>query len=64
MSFADKVSNKFEELKGAAKQKYGDATDNESVEAEGATERTEAQAKQAGEHLKDAGRDARDALGG
>ncbi|MFB9238230.1 CsbD family protein [Plantactinospora siamensis] len=64
MSFADKISNKIDELKGAGKEKVGDATDNESLQAEGATDRTEAQTKQAGEHLKDAGRDVRDAFKG
>jgi uncharacterized protein YjbJ (UPF0337 family) len=62
MSFADKAQHKAEELKGAAKEKIGDATDNESMQAEGAAERRAAQAKQAGDHLGDAGRNARDAL--
>ena len=38
MSFADKVEHKAEELKGAAKEKFGDATDNERLQAEGAAE--------------------------
>ena len=62
MSFADKAEHKAEELKGAAKEKWGDATDNESLQAEGAAEKTAAQAKQAGDHLADAGRHARDAV--
>lgn len=62
MSFTEKVQHKAEELKGAAKEKYGDATHNERLEAEGTTERTEAKTKQAGEHVKDAGRNARDAF--
>jgi uncharacterized protein YjbJ (UPF0337 family) len=64
MSLGDKVGNKAEELKGAAKEKVGDLTNNESMQAEGAAEKTAARAKQAGEHLADAGRDARDALRG
>lgn len=59
MSFADKAR----EVKGRAKEKAGDATDNERLEAGGATDRTAA-ARQAGEHVKDAGRDVRDAFKG
>lgn len=62
MSFTDKVEHKAEEFKGATKEKYGDATDNERIEAEGAAERTAAKAKQAGDHVKDAGRNVRDAF--
>ncbi|HEY0701008.1 MAG TPA: CsbD family protein [Micromonospora sp.] len=62
MGFTDKARNKAEELVGAAKQKFGDRTDDERLEAEGATQRTEAQTRQAGEHVKDAGRDVRDAF--
>lgn len=60
MSFTDKVEHKAEELKGAAKEKYGDATDNERLQAEGATERAAANAKQAGDHVRDAGKNVRD----
>ncbi len=59
MSGMDKMRNKVEELKGVTKEKAGDLTDDERLRAEGATEQTEAKAKQAGEHLKDAGRDVR-----
>ncbi|GAA0718134.1 CsbD family protein [Dactylosporangium roseum] len=62
MGFTDKVEHKAEELKGATKEKYGDATDNERLEAEGAAERAAAQAKQAGDHVKDAGRNMKDAF--
>jgi uncharacterized protein YjbJ (UPF0337 family) len=64
MSTGDKIKHKAEEIKGAAKEKFGDATDNESMQAEGAAERRAAQAKQAGDHLADAGRNARDAVTG
>jgi uncharacterized protein YjbJ (UPF0337 family) len=57
MSFSDKAKNKADELTGAAKERIGDATDNERLQAEGATQRTEARTRQAGEHVKDAGRD-------
>ena len=62
MSFTDKVRNKVEELKGGAKEKYGDATDDEQLQAEGQVDQTGARAKQAGEHVKDAGRDIKDAF--
>ncbi|NUR91440.1 MAG: CsbD family protein, partial [Nonomuraea sp.] len=35
MSSDDKIRNKGQELKGRAKQKAGDATDNGSLQAEG-----------------------------
>jgi uncharacterized protein YjbJ (UPF0337 family) len=62
MSFTDKVRNKAEEMTGKAKQGIGDATHNESMVADGQRQETAAKAKQAGEHVKDAGRDARDAF--
>ena len=52
------IQNKAEELKGAAKEKFGDATDNESLQAEGALEKNEAKAKQAAETATDAVKDA------
>ena len=51
------IENKAEELKGAAKQHFGDATDNEDLEAEGAAEKAKAEVKQAGENVKDAVKD-------
>jgi uncharacterized protein YjbJ (UPF0337 family) len=62
MSMGDKAQHKAEELKGKAKEKIGDATDNERLEGEGATEATEAKVKQAGDHVKNAGEDAGEAL--
>ena len=47
------IHNKAEELKGAAKEKFGDVTDNESLQAEGAAEKADAKAKQAVEDVKD-----------
>lgn len=64
MSTSDKIRHKAEEVKGTAKEKVGDAIDNPTMQAEGAAERRAAQARQAGDHLHDAGRDARDALSG
>ena len=62
MSFTDKAKNEAEELAGKAKQAVGRATGNESLVAEGAAQETSAQARQAGEHVKDAGKDVRDAF--
>ena len=62
MGYTDKAKNKAEELTGKAKQGIGDATDNESLVAKGQAQETAANTKQAGEHLKDVGRDVRDAL--
>ena len=40
------IRNKDEERKGAAKEKVGDATNNESLQAEGAAEKADAKTKQ------------------
>ena len=50
----DKMKNKGEELLGKAKESWGDATDNERLEAEGKSDQTKANLKQAGENVKDA----------
>lgn len=57
MGIGDKIKNSAEELKGKVKEKVGDATDNESQQAEGAAERREAELKQAGEKVKDVFKD-------
>jgi len=62
MSFTDKLRNKIEEMKGGAREAYGDAADDDRMRAEGRADQTTAHAKQAGEHLKDVGRDVRKAL--
>ncbi|MDT7754009.1 MAG: hypothetical protein QOD96_7671, partial [Pseudonocardiales bacterium] len=41
------------ELKGDAKEKVGDATGNEQLQAEGKTDQTKGNLKQAGEKVKD-----------
>jgi uncharacterized protein YjbJ (UPF0337 family) len=51
------IENKAEELKGAAKDHIGDATDNEDMQAEGKAEKAKAEVKQAGENMKDAVKD-------
>ncbi|HWU58459.1 MAG TPA: CsbD family protein [Microbacteriaceae bacterium] len=54
MGTGDKIENAAEKAKGTAKEKVGDATDNESMEAEGKADKTKADVKQAGEKIKDA----------
>ena len=56
MGADDKFSNKAEEMKGRAKEAVGDATDNEQWQAEGRAERAKADIKQAGEKVKDVGK--------
>ncbi|MFY9914442.1 MAG: CsbD family protein [Nocardioidaceae bacterium] len=54
MSNDDKVKNKAEEVKGKAKEMTGDATGDDSMRAEGKTDQSKANLKQAGEKVKDA----------
>jgi uncharacterized protein YjbJ (UPF0337 family) len=54
MGIADKAKNAAEELAGKAKEVIGDLTDNKDLEAEGKTDQTKADVKNAGENLKDA----------
>ena len=64
MGLADKARNKAEELAGKAKAAMGDATDNRDLEAEGRAEESAAHAKQSGENIKDALREASNAVKG
>jgi uncharacterized protein YjbJ (UPF0337 family) len=50
----DKIDNKAEELGGKVKEGVGKATDDEQLEAEGKTDQTSSNLKQAGEKVKDA----------
>jgi uncharacterized protein YjbJ (UPF0337 family) len=61
--WTDRAKNKAEELKGTTKERVGDATDNESLQAEGAADKTKGRAKQVGEDLEDAVRDTKETLG-
>lgn len=54
MGWDDKMKNKTDEVKGAAKERIGKATDNEQMEDEGKTEQGVSNLKQAGEKGKDA----------
>jgi uncharacterized protein YjbJ (UPF0337 family) len=53
MSAADKFQNASESALGSAKEKVGDATGNEDLQAEGQVDKSTADAKQAGEKIKD-----------
>jgi len=54
MGWLDKLRNKKDETKGAAKEHVGKATDNEKMESEGQTDQSVSNLKQAGENVKDA----------
>ena len=54
MGLGDKISNAADEAKGKVKEAWGDATDNERLEAEGRADQSKADIKQAGEKIKDA----------
>jgi len=54
MSGTDKMKNAAQDAMGGAKEKLGEATDDESLANEGRTEQSKADLKQAGEKVKDA----------
>ena len=53
MGWKDKMKNKADEAKGAAKEHIGKATDNEQMENEGKTEKGVSNLKQTGEKIKE-----------
>ena len=53
MSAEDKVKNTAETAKGKAKEGLGEATGNESLEAEGRADQAKGDLRQAGEKIKD-----------
>lgn len=53
MGFDDKIKHKAEEAAGKVKEKTGDLTDNERLEAEGKMDQAKAKVKQAGDDVKD-----------
>ncbi len=57
MSAADKIKNAAEDLTGKAKEAAGKVTDNEQLQAEGQGDQTKADAKKAGEDIKDVFKD-------
>ena len=54
MGAEDKLRNAAESAKGKVKEGFGDTTDDESMQAEGKTDQSKADLKQAGEKVKDA----------
>ncbi|SMQ73969.1 CsbD family protein [Agreia sp. VKM Ac-1783] len=54
MSAADKIQNAAEDLKGKAKEALGNITNDDNMVAEGKAEQVKADAKKAGENVKDA----------
>lgn len=54
MGLDDKLNNTGEDLKGKAKEAAGKARGDESQEAEGKTDQSKSDLKQAGEKVKDA----------
>ena len=54
MGIGDKIENMKDDLSGKAKEGTGKVTDNERLEAEGRTDQSKADLKQAGEKTKDA----------
>lgn len=57
MGFDDKIKNNLDKAAGTAKEKFGEATDNDEKKAEGKGEKSEADVKNAGEKVKDAFKD-------
>ncbi|MET1053300.1 MAG: CsbD family protein [Mycetocola sp.] len=54
MGLGDKIGNAAQEAAGKAKEGFGDATDNDRLKAEGQSDQSKANLKQAGENVKDA----------
>jgi uncharacterized protein YjbJ (UPF0337 family) len=64
MGLDDKTKDEAEEVVGKAKEFVGDKTNNRRLRAEGRADQGEAKAKKAGEHVKDAAKDAKNAVTG
>ena len=62
MGLKDKAENKVEELKGRGKETAGAASGDRDLEAEGQADQASGKVQNAGEHLKDAAKDAKDGL--
>ena len=56
----DKAEGKIDELKGEAKQRVGDLTDDEDLETEGKKDELKGEGKGAMGTVKDAGQDLKD----
>ena len=62
MGFLDKLRNRLQMARGRSKQETGRAAGDPYLEAEGRADRMEGGVRQAGERVKDAGQDMRDAF--
>ncbi|MEV7610432.1 CsbD family protein [Microbacterium sp. NPDC089320] len=54
MGLDDKIKNAAQDIAGKAKEAIGNATDNDKLVAEGKADQVKADAKKAGENVKDA----------
>ncbi|MCG7416813.1 MULTISPECIES: CsbD family protein [Microbacterium] len=54
MGLDDKIKNAAQDITGKAKEAIGNATDNDKLVAEGKADQAKADAKKAGENVKDA----------
>ncbi|MGN6219617.1 MAG: CsbD family protein [Microbacterium sp.] len=54
MGLDDDIKHNAEDMKGKVKEKVGDATDNERLQAEGVADQASAKVKKAGDDVKDA----------
>ena len=62
MGIDDKAENKGQDLAGRAKEAAGSVTGNDDLKAEGRADQSESAVKQAGEKVKDAVSDVKDAF--
>lgn len=54
MGMGDDMKHNMEDMKGKAKEAIGDATDNDSLQAEGMADQAGAKMKKVGDDVKDA----------
>jgi uncharacterized protein YjbJ (UPF0337 family) len=54
MSTQNKIKNKGEEMRGKAKEKIGEATNDDALKRQGKNDQAKGNLKQAGEKVKDA----------
>lgn len=53
MGLGEKLENMKDKVMGEAKERFGGATDNQDLQAEGKAQQAEGSIKQAGENVKD-----------